>query len=285
MRTSLRLFTAAVCTATAAAFLGIIPASPAGAVAQLHTVSVGSTSISEGDAGSVEVTLNGSPLPGETITVRVKSDDTAPTASTNDYTPVDQTLYLRGGPDLQDSADPDDRRRSRPSRRKPFESQTIVSAERRHAGQHGLVTITNDDGGTVRPSRRRSAPTPTATAKPMPTTTVHVNVNLSAAAGDDVYAQLRHGRTAPPKAGSTSRPPGPAPLGVRPRAGPDKGFDIPIIKATTSANPTSRSRSRSARTRTQCFPRAATDDHRHPERRRRGAGHHHRSDSAEARGR
>ena len=165
MRTSHRLFAAALSSLLAVAFLTIVPfATPAKAVAQFHTVNIGSATVAEGGVLDFTVTLSAPPIIGDTVTATLKTvDDTAYSSGgalddfLPDYVHKEDTLtWTSGGGTVKhftvqtngdSSKEPDEKLR--------LNFSGISSAT---PGTQGTGTITNDDGG----------PTPTITVSILP---------------------------------------------------------------------------------------------------------------------
>jgi hypothetical protein len=152
MRTSLRVFLAAVSTILLGAVVAVAPfATPAHALNGVSTISVDNVSISEGNAGTKDITFHVtvSPAPSvpfDNISADIKpADDSARKGQDyNDFTKhvawsagdnAVQTVTVPGVIKGDTSAEPNER----------F-ALTIVNATSASAGQPGSVTINNDDG-------------------------------------------------------------------------------------------------------------------------------------------
>jgi hypothetical protein len=152
MRTSLRLFTAAVSVAVAGAFLAIVPsASPASAQTgfAINQVNVGSATANEGD-GTISFTVSLANRVGGAVSVTLKTQDLNAEAG-KDYQQTQQTLSwgaTEGGtkqftvPLINDTL------------REPSEQFLVTFASAptgsgATAGNSGTGTITDNDAGTV----------------------------------------------------------------------------------------------------------------------------------------
>jgi hypothetical protein len=152
MRTSLRVFAAAVCTVMVAAFVTVIPFAPeAQAVNGLHTISVDNVTVSEAN-GSVtfHVTVQPTPnVPFDEIEADIKTvDDTA--RAGEDYTAFQRHVDWDTGDDATitvtvNNVITNDTGRE-PSERFTLSIINVVSAS---AGAPGSVTITDNEGGAV----------------------------------------------------------------------------------------------------------------------------------------
>ena len=146
MRTSLRVFTAAVSTLLLGALVTVLPfASPAGAVNGIHTIIITSRSCNEGaNPCNVTVTLQGGVNFGSTITATIKSSDGSARAG-QDYTAVSQAVEWKDGEGgsrtipVNTTAD---------SHAEPAESFTlsVTNPVQAAAGAPATITIPNDDG-------------------------------------------------------------------------------------------------------------------------------------------
>lgn len=178
--------------------------------------------MNEGDLATVHVTLNASPVPGETITVRIKSDNTATSASDNDHSAFDQTLsFAFGETDKTVSV-----QTTEDAVREPTETfeMKIFSVNGATPAGNGLVTINDDDAGAI--------PTITTNVAPEPSSETDadnnrvVTVNLSPASTTDVY--LNYATVAGTAKAGTDFTATSGQLHWGPGESGDKGFNVQI---------------------------------------------------------
>ncbi|MEY2471539.1 MAG: fibronectin-binding autotransporter adhesin [Actinomycetota bacterium] len=149
MRTSLRVFTAAVSTLLLGALVTVLPfATPAGAVNGIHTINISSRNCAEGaNPCNVDVTLQGGVNFGTTITADITSSDGSARAG-QDYTAVNQHVSWASGESgtktVQVNTTGD-------SVKEPNETFTlsVTNPVQAAAGTQGTITIPNDDGTPV----------------------------------------------------------------------------------------------------------------------------------------
>jgi hypothetical protein len=167
MRTSLRLFAAALSTFVAAVFLIAVPFAPkAAAVNGIHTVNIGSVTVAE-NAGVAHVSVTLSPIGSLCDTIQATVKTLANTATPGeDYTETQQTLTWNSCG--QSASQNFDVPIINDGLVEPSETFKVVFASEptgASRGSEGLVTITSNDAGTpaaiavaMAPGSNQSAP-------------------------------------------------------------------------------------------------------------------------------
>ena len=236
MRTSLRVFLAAVSTLLIGAFVAAIPATPASAVNGIHTINISSRNCAEGsNPCNVDVTLQGGVNFGPTITATIKSVDGSARAG-SDYVTVNQNVSWAGGESgtktipvvvNQDSS------------KEPAEdfTLTVTNPVQAAAGTNGTITIPNDDGTPI--PTLVIAPSPASAAEGNADGTRRVDVSVSNPTNQDMnvnYATSDGSATSDTAKGAKDYTPTSGKLHWDSGTGQVQHIDIPI-KGDTIAEP------------------------------------------------
>jgi hypothetical protein len=186
MRTSLRVFTAAVSTLLLGALITVLPfATPAGAVNGIHTIVITGRNCTEGaNPCKVDVTLQGGVNFGPTITATIKSSDGTARAN-QDYSPVSADVSWAGGEsgtktiDVNTTAD---------THKEPDETFTlsVTNPVQAAAGAPATITIPNNDGNPIPTLSINPNPGSAAEGNGDNVRTVDVSVNNPTDIGMDV---------------------------------------------------------------------------------------------------